>query len=109
MTPRQRLLTTLKGGIPDRVPLILPGFDFITLDALEAHPDPFRREVARRVLNQTTYQKQVPSYINRYLVTPPQRIHTETCDLSNGFQKTQGVIDTPNGNMDPGIPRKNAG
>ena len=35
MTPRERLLTTLKGGTPDRVPLVLPGFDFISRDDLE--------------------------------------------------------------------------
>ena len=99
MTPRKRLLTMLKGGIPDRVPLVLPGFDFISRDTLESHPDPYRRDVARRVLNETTYRVQVPSYINRYLVTPPQRIHIETLELANGFQQTRGVIDTPKGNL----------
>ena len=99
MTPRERLLTTLKGGTPDRVPLVLPGFDFISRDALEAHPDPLRREVARRVFDHTTYRVQVPSYINRYLVTPPQRIHTTTRDIAQGFQETHGIIDTPKGNL----------
>ena len=77
MTPRERLLTTLKGGIPDRVPLILPGFDFISRDALEAHPDPLRCKVARRVFDITTYRVQVPSYINSKehgVVTRPGKI-----------------------------------
>ncbi len=99
MTPRERLLTTLKGGIADRVPLVLPGFDFISRDAMEAHPDPLRREIARRVFNYTTYRVQVPSYINRYLITPPQRIHTTTRDIARGFQETRGIIDTPRGNL----------
>jgi uroporphyrinogen-III decarboxylase len=99
MTPRQRLLTALKGGTPDRVPLVMPGFDFATRDELESHYDPYRREIARRVIDQTTYRVQVPSYINRYLVTPPQRIHTETRDLAKGFQETRGFIDTPRGNL----------
>jgi len=99
MTPRERLLTTLKGGTPDRVPLVLPGFDFISRDALEAHPDPLRRKVARRVFDNTTYRVQVPSYINRYLVTPPQRIHTTARVLANGLQETRGTIDTPKGNL----------
>jgi hypothetical protein len=99
VTPRDRLLTTLKGGIPDRVPLVLPGFDFITRDILEAHPDPLRREIARSAFDHIAYRVEVPSYINRYLVTPPQRIHTETHDLTNGFQETHGFIDTPKGQL----------
>jgi hypothetical protein len=99
MTPRERLLTTLKGGTPDRVPLVLPGFDFTSPDVLEAHPDPLRREVARRVFDKTTYRLQVPSYINRYLITPPQRIHTTTHDIARGFQESRGIIDTPKGNL----------
>ena len=99
MTPRDRLLATLKGATPDRVPLVLPGFDFLSRDDLVTHPDPFRREVALRVFNQTTYRVQVPSYINRFLVTPPQRIRTETRNLVKGFQETRGIIDTPKGNL----------
>jgi hypothetical protein len=99
MTPRERLLTTLRGGTADRVPLVLPGFDFRTREALAAHPDPLRREVARRVFDVTTYRVQVPSYVNRYLVTPPQRIHTETHDLASGFQETHGVVETPQGDL----------
>lgn len=99
MTPRERLLTTLKGGIADRVPLMLPGFDFRTREAIDAHPDPFRREVAHRVFDDVAYRVQVESYVNRYLVTPPQRIRSETTPLPNGFNETRGVIDTPKGEL----------
>jgi len=99
MTPRRRLLTALKGGQGDRVPLMLPGFNFRTREAIEAHPDPLRRAVAHRVFDHVTYSVQVPSYVNRYLVTPPQRIRSKTTSLSNGFNETHGVIDTPKGEL----------
>ena len=99
MTPRERLLTTLKGGIADRVPLMLPGFDFRTHAAIDAHPDLLRREVAHRVFDGVTYRVQVESYVNRYLVTPPQCIRPETKSLPNGFSETHGVIDTPKGDL----------
>ena len=99
MTPRERLLTTLRGGVADRVPLVLPGFEFRTHQAIAAHPDPLRREVAHRVFDDVAYRVQVPSYVNRYLVTPPQRIRSETKPLPNGFSETHGVIDTPKGEL----------
>jgi hypothetical protein len=99
MNPRERLLTALNGGQPDRVPLVLPGFDFISRDLLESHPDPLRRDIARRINEQITYRIDVPSYVNRYLVTPPQYIHTQTNALPNNFQETHGIIDTPKGQL----------
>ncbi|MGC9348878.1 MAG: uroporphyrinogen decarboxylase family protein [Anaerolineae bacterium] len=99
MTPRQRLLKTLRGEIADRVPLVLPGFEFVSRRAIEGHPDPLRREIAHRVFDQVAYHVQVPSYINRYLVTPPQRMHRELRELPNGFQEIRGTIDTPKGEL----------
>ena len=99
MSPRGRLLTTLRGGVADRVPLVLPGFDFRTREAIDAHPDPLRRKVAHRVFDDVTYRVTVPSYVNRYLVTPPQRIRSETKALPNGFSETRGAIDTPKGEL----------
>ncbi len=99
MNPRERLLTTIRGGKADRVPLVLPGFEFPSRAALEAHPDPLRREVACRVFDTVAFRVQVPSYVNRYLVTPPQRITTETRPLLNGHSETRGVIDTPKGDL----------
>lgn len=99
MTPRERLLTALKGGMPDRVPLVLPGFEFTSREAIAAHPDPLRREIAQRVHDYVAYRLEIPSYINRYLVTPPQRIRSEVRPLPNGFEETRGVIDTPKGEL----------
>lgn len=99
MTPRERLLTTIKGGVADRVPLVLPGLEFQTREAIEAHPDPRRRGLAHRVFDDVAYRLQIPSHINRYLVTPRQYIHTTTNRLDNGFEETHGVIDTPRGDL----------
>ncbi|MBN1249907.1 MAG: hypothetical protein JXC32_19750 [Anaerolineae bacterium] len=99
MTPRDRLLTTLKGGTADRVPLVLPGFEFAARAAINAHPDPRRRELAHRVFDEVAYRVQVPSFTNRYLMTPAQRIHAETVTLGNGFEEIRGTIDTPKGDL----------
>jgi hypothetical protein len=99
MTPRERLLAALKGETPDRVPLVLPGFTFVSRDAIDAHPDPRRREVAHRIHDWVAYEIQIPSYINRYMVTPPQRMRQEVVPLANGFQEIQGTIDTPKGEL----------
>ncbi len=99
MTPRERLLTALRGGTPDCVPLVLPGFDFPTREAIDAHPDPRRREIAHRVFSHLAYRVEVPSYTNRYLMTPSQRIHETTEVLGNGFRETHGIIETPKGDL----------
>lgn len=97
MTPRERLLRTLKGERADRVPLVLPGFEFRSRERLEGLRDPRRREVAGRIFDETTFAVGVPSFINRYLVTPQQRMRAETKDLPGGGRETNGVIDTPGG------------
>jgi hypothetical protein len=79
--------------------LVLPGFDFATREAIDDHPDPRRRDVAHRVFDYVTTRVPVPSYVNRYLVTPPQRIQAHTQDLDNGFRETRGVIDSPRGRL----------
>lgn len=99
MIPRERLLTTLRGGAADCVPLVLPGFEFPTREALNAHPDPRRREIAQCVFEHVAYRLSIPSYTNRYLMTPAQRIHSEISVLDNGFEETRGVIDTPKGDL----------
>jgi len=97
MTPRERLLTAMRGGTPDRVPLVLPGFDFATRSAIDAHPDPHRRRIAHRAFEHVTHEVRIPNPSNRYLVTPPQNIHTTVTPLGNGFEQTDGFIHSPQG------------
>ena len=95
MNVRERILTTLRGGRADRVPLVLPGLTFRTRQDIERLDDPRRRALAERVFDHTAYRVQVPSHINRMLVTPPQRIRHERQDLPNGRHRTRGTIETP--------------
>lgn len=99
MTPRERLLATLKGQRPDRVPLLLLGFESRSRKNLEAVRDRRRREVAERIFDETTFGVGVPSCINRYLVTPPERMRSETKALPDGTKETSGTVDTPKGKL----------
>ena len=99
MNPRERILTTMRGEKADRVPLVLPGFSCRSHEDLEKIRDPLRREIAERVIYETDFRVQVSPYINRMLVTPPQRIRTEQKSLPNGNRQTLGVIDTPLGEL----------
>ena len=99
MNARDRFLTTLKGGVADRVPLQLPEFQFSSREEIDAHPDPLRQQVARRAFENQVFRVVVPSYINRYLVTPPQFISTRSEGLPNGNTRTYGHIDTPKGEL----------
>ena len=99
MTPRERMLRTLRGQPADRVPLVLPGFSCRSSNDLEKIADPLRRKIAERVIDETEFRVQIPSRINRMLVTPPQRIRTEHGNLPNGNRRTLGVIDTPLGEL----------
>jgi len=99
MTPRERLLRTMRGDAADRVPLVLPGCQLASRDGLERIDDPLRRQLAERTFGQMHFDVGVNSHINRYLVTPPQRIHTRTEDLPDGRRRTHGRIDTPKGDL----------
>ena len=99
MTPRERLLTTMRGGVADRVPLVLPGFQFPSGEAVAAIGEPLRRQVAERVFDEMHLDVNVGSGVNRYLVTPPQRMRHERRELPNGQHETHGVIDTPKGEL----------
>ncbi len=99
MNPRERILSTLRGQKADRVPLVLPGFSCRSHDDVVKMSDPLRRKIAERVIDGTDFKIQVPAYINRMLVTPPQRIRTEQKRLPNGNRQTLGVIDTPLGEL----------
>ena len=99
MNPRERILRTLRGQVADRVPIVLPGFSYRSGDEVSKVPDPLRRKIAERVIDETDFRVQIPSRINRMLVTPPQRIRTEQKDLSNGNRQVLGTIDTPLGEL----------
>ncbi|MFP4057743.1 MAG: uroporphyrinogen decarboxylase family protein [Candidatus Brocadiia bacterium] len=99
MTPRHRLLRTLRGGRVDRVPLVLPGFQCSSREGLTEIGDPRRRQVAERVFDRLHFDVGVPAHANRMLVTPPQRIRTEAEELAGGHRRIRGVIDTPKGEL----------
>lgn len=99
MNPRERLLRTLRGEEADRVPLELTGFECASHAELDSIEDPLRRRVARRIIDETAFRVSVPSGINRFLITPPQRIRTEEEELPGGHVRTRGVIDAPLGEL----------
>ena len=53
--------------------------------------------VAERVYEATSYRHSIPSFVNRYLVTPPQRMRSRREELPGGGSRTMGQIDTPKG------------
>jgi len=99
MNPRERILRTLRGQTADRVPLVLPGFVCRSRADAQKIGDPLRRKIAERIVDETSFRVQVPSRINRMLVTPPQRIRTRQEHLPNGNRRTFGAIDTPLGEL----------
>jgi hypothetical protein len=99
MNPRQRLLTTLRRERADRVPLILEGFHYRDLATVEAEPDPLRRAFARRVLPEMVYYEEVPSLVNRYLVTPPARLREVARRQQRDEITITTAIDTPRGTL----------
>ena len=99
MNPRERILKTLRGQTADRVPLVLPGFSCRSHEDVAKIADPLRQKIAQRVIDETEFRVQIPAYINRMLVTPPQRIHAEQKHLPNGNRRTLGTIDTPLGEL----------
>lgn len=94
MTPRERWLAVLRGQPVDRVPLSLPGFQVATPDQLL---DPARREIWDRVGEQLPFFYDCPSYVNRYLVTPPQRMREVERREQGGTLTVVTRIDTPRG------------
>ncbi|MBS3762125.1 MAG: hypothetical protein KGZ25_02355 [Planctomycetes bacterium] len=99
MYPRERLLNALQGKPADRVPLFLQGFHYTSREELEELENPRKREIAERIFDETTYRFCVPSYVNRYLVTPPQRMRSEREELNNGNVRIMQYIDTPKGEL----------
>jgi len=97
MNPRERLLAALRGQPVDRVPLVLEGFHFAFRRQIEQHPDPGRREIARRAHDALVYYVDFPSHVNRYLVTPTQCIRTVRQEQGSGIVRTTSQLSTPLG------------
>lgn len=94
MNPRQRLLAVMRAEAVDRVPLVLEGFDYASPERIE---DAGKREILDRVGEHLHFRQGYPAFVNRYLVTPRQRI-TEARGESRGDEATTTItIDTPKG------------
>ena len=96
-SPRERYLACMRGEPMDRVPLVLEGLAYPTHKAAAEEPDALRREVALRIFQETHFAHGVPSYLNRYLVTPPQFIRRVSSHAENGNTIDTVKIDTPRG------------
>lgn len=94
MNPRKRLLAALRGRAVDRVPLILEGFHYASLEHVEDHG---KREILDRVTEHLHFFQSYPSFVNRYLVTPPQRMRETDHKERNGDTIITTEIDTPKG------------
>jgi len=96
MNPRDRLLTALRGGTPDRVPLILEGFHYASVDEVD---EPAKRELVERVIDRTHFFLNCPFYVNRYLVTPPRRMKEVSREEHGDTVTTTTENDTPKGKL----------
>ncbi len=96
MTPRERVLATLRGEEADRVPLLLEGFHHASLDEVN---EPAKLEIAERIHDRVHYFVSCPSFVNRYLVTPPQRMREIDRKEKNGELTVTTEIQTPKGKL----------
>ncbi|MCL5270079.1 MAG: hypothetical protein M1457_05925 [bacterium] len=94
MNPRERLLAALRGRPVDRVPLVLEGFHYANGNNIK---DPGMREIFERIGAQLHFFHECPAFVNRYLVTPPQRLRETGREERNGETITTTEIDTPKG------------
>ncbi|MFQ6079450.1 MAG: uroporphyrinogen decarboxylase family protein [Thermodesulfobacteriota bacterium] len=108
MNPRERFLGMIRGEPVDRVPLHLLGFDFLRREDIAALDDPRKREIAERIFEHTVGSVVIPSYHNRYLTVPPQRIREVSRVENNKSAIVTTEIDTPKGRLSA-ITRRDAG
>ncbi|KPK84602.1 MAG: hypothetical protein AMJ81_05185 [Phycisphaerae bacterium SM23_33] len=99
MSPRERLLRTLRGWPPDHVPLVLEGFHCAHKDQIQSIPDPARREIARRIFGQTAAFVHCPSFENRYLFTPRQFMKEVSREQTRDAVRITTRIATPKGDL----------
>ena len=89
----------MRGQSADRVPLVLPGCQVAAEADLARIDDPLRRRIAERAWRHMHFDVGVNSCVNRYLVTPPQRIRSTVEKLPDGRRRTHEAIDTPKGEL----------
>jgi len=111
MTPRERFLSVLRGQPVDRIPLDMQGFNnhyspavegwygFPSYAEVRQNSDPGYEEIAARVEDKCIAQYHVPSWANRYLVTPRQWIHETTVGRKGDRVRYVREIDTPKGKL----------
>ena len=99
MNPRERFLNAVKGEPVDRVPLVLEKFHAPSRESVDDLPDPGVREIAHRIFGETHYGVDVPSYVNRYLVTPQHLWRTVDTTQNDGDTVTTVQLDTPKGTL----------
>ena len=102
MTPRDRLLTTIRGSRADRVPLVLEKFQCAWPQ--QAH-DPGCRQIAERVAEQTNFWVEAPAEVNRYLVTDPRCMTKAARKDGDGNMTVLEQIDTPKGPLTAAVGR----
>ena len=94
MNARERLLTAMRGGEVDRVPLVLEGFHAARMEDVK---DPGKRPVLERVFEHLVFFRTLHSGDNRYLMTPPQRMSEVGREDRGGDVTITTKIDTPKG------------
>ena len=94
MNPRERLLATLRGKRADRAPLILEGFHHAVPPE---DMDPGRKEISDRITGHLHFSYVCRSFVNRYFVTPPQRMRVLERRKDGASILTTTAIDTPKG------------
>jgi hypothetical protein len=97
MTPRERLLETLRQRPHDRVPLALEGFLLARREEVDRIEDGRKREVAERVFKRSHFHVGCNTAVNRYLVTPAQRIREVSRTRRGDDVEVTTEIDTPAG------------
>ncbi len=93
----------------DRVPLDIQDFNghyspavegwygFPSFSEPEEKRDPCRAELEQRLQDKCTVQHSVPSWVNRYFITPRQRIREKIEQKTSGRVRIIREIDTPKG------------
>ena len=97
MTPRERLLTTLRGGKADRVPLVLEGAGRVSRSRVDAIEDAPWREICQRVYDQTHCVRSCNTGVNRYLVTPSRFMREASLAEGDGEVEVTVEVETPKG------------